>query len=520
MKTDEIGVRPDEGGLPTNPGSGHVATPHGSALPRSLKMLHLHTGSATRFPARAPGSDIDHMVDAVLPELRGLPGEATLVFGTEGVPADISVDAPLLGRLREAFPRRRIIYRARAAGLSHGSLGRLSDAGVTTFELDVSSSTEHAMDVSLAEAMRQLELSTEGVRSLGGGTRGMGIVSRARLDRGEIDVQLVTRTPWPSDDPFHRWHPCPAPSSEAALWASGALFLCAEQCPSLGDVPQGDWREVGIARALITSSAANFRMSHAEYGAALPKPCTLCPYPAEPWALEERQRLLSFRDRHRGGRCFVLGNGPSLREMDLSKLDGEVTFGVNRIFEAYLSLGLAPVTYYCVSDPTVWRLIGRTAESAKAAQVFVRLPDIQDPNSQTIHLVQRDYDLFMDAGWFPLDPAQGLARGLTVLLDLCLPLAYWMGFDEVILLGCDFSFDPKRDNHFYGDKDEPWPHAVAKEAHRPPVQRQLDGMRVARRAFEGAGRRLLNATPGGGLTVLERRRFDDLFRGGRKRKDT
>ncbi len=511
MRTDEIGIRPEEGGFPTIPTSGRRPSPEGNAFARSLKTLHFHTGCATRFPARAPGLEIARMVDAVVPELRNVLDETAIVFGTEGVPADISVDAPLLARLREVFPRHRIIYRARAAGLSHGSLGRLSDAGVTTFELDISSSGRHDMEVAIARVMGQLKLSTEGARSLGGGDRGMGIVSRARLGRGEIDVQVVVRTPWPPDDAFCRWHPCPAPFLDAALWSDGSLFLCAEQCPSLGDVPQGNWHETGVAGALLTTTAADFRKSHAEQSASLPRPCTLCPHPAEPWALQERQRLLPFRDRHRGERCFVLGNGPSLADMDLSKLDGEVTFGVNRIFEAYPNLGLSPVTYYCVSDPTVWRLVGRTAKKARASQVFVRLPDIQDPSPETIHLVQRDYDLFMDAGWFPLDPAQGLVRGLTVLLDLCLPLAYWMGFDEVILLGCDFSFDPEQDNHFYGDKDEPWPHAVAKDAHRPPVQRQLDGMRVARRAFERAGRRLLNATPGGGLTVLERRRFGDLF---------
>ncbi len=514
MRTHEIGEHPEEGDPTAIERSEPRSSSSGLTVLGALKLLHVHTGCASRFPARAPGSEIARLVDAILPELENFSEDLSLVFGTEGVPADISVDAPLLARLRDAFPRRRIVYRARAAGLNHGSLGRLSDAGVTTFELDVANSGGGDLGASLAKAMTQLGLSTEGVRSLGGGLRGMGIVSRARLDRGEIDVQVLARAPWPSEDRFQRWHPCGAPGTEVALWTDGSLFLCGEQCPSLSDVPQGNWRESGIAGALLSPDAAAFRASHANPASPLPRPCVLCPHPAEPWALGERERLLAFRDRHRGERCFILGNGPSLGDLDLTRLRGEVTFGVNRIHEAYGKLGLPPVTYYCVSDPTIWRLAGRTAEPARASQVFVRLPDIQDPTPGTIHLVQRDYDLFMDAGWFPLDPAQGLVRGLTVLLDLCVPLAYWMGFDEVILLGCDFSFDPERDNHFYGDKDEPWPHSVAKRAHRPPVQRQLDGMRVAARAFERAGRRLVNATPGGGLTVLERRRFDDLFQNG------
>ncbi len=44
------------------------------------------------------------------------------------------------------------------------------------------------------------------------------------------------------------------------------------------------------------------------------------------------RRIEHFRDRHRGERCFILGNGPSLIRLDLSKLRGERTFGLNRIY--------------------------------------------------------------------------------------------------------------------------------------------------------------------------------------------
>src|ERR1044072_5448632 len=33
-----------------------------------------------------------------------------------------------------------------------------------------------------------------------------------------------------------------------------------------------------------------------------------------------------FRNRHKGQRCFVLGNGPSLRNQDLTPLANEITF--------------------------------------------------------------------------------------------------------------------------------------------------------------------------------------------------
>ena len=38
-------------------------------------------------------------------------------------------------------------------------------------------------------------------------------------------------------------------------------------------------------------------------------------------------RMNALRDIHQGQRCFIIGNGPSLRNMDLSPLAKEHTFG-------------------------------------------------------------------------------------------------------------------------------------------------------------------------------------------------
>ena len=42
--------------------------------------------------------------------------------------------------------------------------------------------------------------------------------------------------------------------------------------------------------------------------------------------------LSALKDQHRGKRCFILGNGPSLRHLDLGKLKNEITFGMNRFY--------------------------------------------------------------------------------------------------------------------------------------------------------------------------------------------
>jgi hypothetical protein len=48
------------------------------------------------------------------------------------------------------------------------------------------------------------------------------------------------------------------------------------------------------------------------------------------WSIS-RHTLLNLRNQHKGQRCFIIGNGPSLRQTNLALLKDEVTFGLNRI---------------------------------------------------------------------------------------------------------------------------------------------------------------------------------------------
>ena len=334
---------------------------------------------------------------------------------------------------------------------------------------------------------------------------------RRHLPGARLGVpERASRPTWDPEDDYRREHPCPLPFAELAFWVDGSVYVCREQYPHLGDRPQGDWRRQSVGDLLDDARAASFRERHARPGVGLPASCSSCIHPAVDWQLAMRSRLRRYRSRHAGERCFVLGNGPSLTDLPLERLEGEVTFGANRIHEAY-GAGLPPVTYFCCSDPRVWRELGNDWRPSRARAAFLRHPDVPLGDPDAIYLVQHDYDHAMCDGWFPRDPAQGLARGRSVLLDLALPLAHYMGFDEVILIGCDFSWNPEADNHFYRDRDEPWPLDVPRSRYLPPFEMQLAGFEVARRAFESDGRRLLNATPDGGLTVLPRVDFDSLF---------
>ena len=65
-----------------------------------------------------------------------------------------------------------------------------------------------------------------------------------------------------------------------------------------------------------------------------------------PWRRESIRRLAALKDIHKGQRAFIIGNGPSLKQTDLTKLKNEFTFGMNRIYLLFPELGFS-TTYFC-----------------------------------------------------------------------------------------------------------------------------------------------------------------------------
>ena len=67
----------------------------------------------------------------------------------------------------------------------------------------------------------------------------------------------------------------------------------------------------------------------------------------DPQYKDSIQRILTLKDKHKGQRCFIIGNGPSLRNTDLTLLKNEITFGLNRIYLLFGQMGFT--TSYFVS---------------------------------------------------------------------------------------------------------------------------------------------------------------------------
>lgn len=68
---------------------------------------------------------------------------------------------------------------------------------------------------------------------------------------------------------------------------------------------------------------------------------------------ENRRWLDRLKDSHKGERCFVIGNGPSLQADDLEKLKNEFTFAANRIYDMFKLTDWRPNMYLAVDGDFV-----------------------------------------------------------------------------------------------------------------------------------------------------------------------
>lgn len=235
------------------------------------------------------------------------------------------------------------------------------------------------------------------------------------------------------------------------------------------------------------------------------------------------EAIKKYRNLHRGQRCFIMGGGPSLKEIDPTPLQREFTFGVNGSFLIFDWLGFQP-TYYVVEDTLVyedrWQDIkARVIDSDCFFPVQFANPEFDRPNH---HYFRAIYELDEAAGFprFSRNPSRVVWIGGTVTY-VCMQLAYYMGFKEIYLVGMDHNYerpahvesegdvwqshgtDP---NHFHPDY-----FGAGYRWHDPKVWRMEIAYKKAKQVFENDGRRIFNATAGGKLEVFQRVNYSDLF---------
>ena len=223
-----------------------------------------------------------------------------------------------------------------------------------------------------------------------------------------------------------------------------------------------------------------------------------------------------FKNIHKGKRCFVVGNGPSLKVEDLDKLHeyGEICFGFNRIYRVYNQTEWR-ADYLAFVDCRMINICQKDINNLDGtifiSDVYHKVKNPRIDCAQYFHLNLEDYNYYHPTFSNELDIEA--AWGATVVYDVGLQFAAYMGASEIYLIGCDCTdfrdvVDGK--NHFIDNYIDEKERVEFKDV-------TLDWKRVFK-AYETAewysrknGFRIYNATRGGKLEVFERVDFDSLF---------
>jgi len=224
------------------------------------------------------------------------------------------------------------------------------------------------------------------------------------------------------------------------------------------------------------------------------------------------ERLSALHNRHKGERCFIIGNGPSLRHTDMSKLRGEYTLGMNRIYLMFPELGFQTTYYLSLNDLVI--------EQCAAEIQALKMPRFVSWRARRWLTPEPDlYFLWTTytGPKFATDLRGRLWEGATVTYT-ALQTAYYLGFSEVILIGVDHNFTtqgkPNTTVVSQGDDPNHFSPAYFGKGFRwqlPDLETSERAYRMAREAFERDGRRVLDATVGGKLTVFPKVDYETLF---------
>jgi hypothetical protein len=237
------------------------------------------------------------------------------------------------------------------------------------------------------------------------------------------------------------------------------------------------------------------------------------------WDLMKESRLSNIalnklHNKYKGQGVVLLCNGPSLNKVDfeLLKESGIFCIGLNKINLLFDQMKLRPDLIISVNKHVI--------KQNKKFFNSTTIPLILD--SQAVDEIEKRCNVnFIHSLPFQLkfarDITGSVCQGYTVTY-VALQVAYFLGFTEIALVGCDHNFvtkgspnqtivsgekDPNHfsDKYFSGGAEWQLPDLLGSEMH----------YKIAREIFEMDNRRVVNCTEGGKLEVFERKELKEFI---------
>lgn len=177
------------------------------------------------------------------------------------------------------------------------------------------------------------------------------------------------------------------------------------------------------------------------------------------WFNKEEKKLLKenakYHGIYQGKRCFILGNGPSLKKQDLSQISNDIVFTVNMLPKSP-SYSLLRNDFHVMLDPFIFKFNLNKKEDREKLE-FIKKINKTD-NHPICFLPYKAKNIIDELGLSKclkisyLDIGGDFYEGYKDDIDLtknipgfynvvqfAIVIAIYMGFKEVYLLGCDMT---------------------------------------------------------------------------------
>ena len=224
--------------------------------------------------------------------------------------------------------------------------------------------------------------------------------------------------------------------------------------------------------------------------------------------------LKAEKGRYRNKSCVIIGNGPSIRDLDLSRFRDVDTFCLNRGYLLWRDQNLTPTFLLAVNDLVIEQFHQEMIDVGCPLYVPWQHHQLFRGAPQSTFVETRWHERFFE------DLKWGLWPGSTVTFA-ALQLAYHMGFSTAVLVGVDHRFKDQGPAHKEIVQEADDPNHFAANYFGKGVRwnlPDLDGSefayRLALQAYVADERRIIDATKNGALQVFPKIELDEVFQQG------
>ena len=234
------------------------------------------------------------------------------------------------------------------------------------------------------------------------------------------------------------------------------------------------------------------------------------------------KKFAAYKNKYLGQRCFFIGNGPSLRSEDLTRLQeaGEISFAFNRIYNIFDQTQWRP-TFYISQDEKMLAGCADIVNQVIPPEKFIPIQlkwwhGITINDALYFNIINQQIDDPQKFG-FSDDIAQGIFNAATGMYTAA-QIATYMGFSEIYLIGVDHHFRISQNNKgeividnstkdYFSDKYNEDKDSLC----IPNTEKSTVTYIAMKNHCDRRNIQVYNATRGGKLEVFPRIDFDSLF---------